>query len=282
MKYIFYGILAVLFALYWFYFKRVKEPPYKFILKFGKPGAFKTTDMCYNAIKYQLQGWNVYCNVPIQVDGVRYYKTENFGDFWVEDNSVIMIDELNLQFDNRSFATLKKSVIRYTRLYRHNRVIIIGYSQAGDIDAKLKRICNEVWIMKKLSPVLSYQRQISKAIILSNNSAEGDVENDLVDNMMYVPWTSPGAIKIIYMEPYFKYHDSYSRPEGIKLMPFKTIFNDDQQEFRKKVNKKLVEQALERAYAQRKNKGKKEPLAQKRKKKKRKLSKKSFLVKRSS
>lgn len=196
--------------------------PYHFILKFGKPGCGKTTDMCKQAIKYLKKGWHVYCNVPIQVDGVRYFKTEDFGD-WTDDHSLILVDELNLYFDNRNFKNFSKKALEYTRLYRHNRVIVIGYSQTFDCDKKMRDIRDVMYLMFKVGRMSCISRKIRKVLTIRQANESADADSQVVDNLEFYHWWQKGRIEYTFIPKYAKYHDTYSRPDDISYLHYQTI-----------------------------------------------------------
>ena len=216
-----FGSLFFSFCIYLILTKNMVSP-YHFIIKFGKPGCGKTTDMCRQAIKYLKKGWNVYCNVPIQVPGVRYFNTKDFGD-WTDDNSLILMDELNLFFDNRDFKNFSKKALEYTRLYRHNKCTIIGYSQTFDCDKKMRDIADTMYLMFKVGRCTCISRKIKKVLTIRQADNSPDADSQVVDNLEFYHFWQRGAFDIMFIPRWAKYHDTYSRPDNINYLKYTTI-----------------------------------------------------------
>lgn len=222
------GIVFFVFIRYWVYpsIKYPNSDKYKFTLIWGKPGSFKTTDICRRAIDGIKEGWKVYCNVRIQVDGVEYFDSSEFGKWTPVDDALILFDEGNLMFDNRNFKNLNQKIVQYTRLYRHNKVWIVMYSQSNDLDKKFRSIANDCYMYTKISPVLCLQRRIKKSMYLKDPNLTADSDSQVVDALEYYTFLE-GGYKFVDMEPYFKYHDSFSRPTDIDYIQSETIINDN-------------------------------------------------------
>lgn len=193
--------------------------PYHFVIKFGKPGCGKTTDMAKTAKYYLKKGYHVYSNVELQIDGVRFYDTKNFG-MWTDPNSVILLDEVNLWFDNRSFKNTSKQAVDYTRLFRHNKTIIICYSQTFDMEKKFRDIADEMWLMYKFARVFTYSKKIKKVLTIRQAQYSQDADSQVVDNLEFYSILTPGSRKLTFNPPYFKYFDSFSKPVETLPLPY--------------------------------------------------------------
>lgn len=210
--------LCVIFSLYLFLTRKFVSP-YHFVIKFGKPGCGKTTDMRKTAKYYLKKGYHVYSNVELLIDGVRLYDTKNFG-MWTDENSVILLDEVNLWFDNRSFKNTSKQAVDYTRLFRHNKTIIICYSQTFDMEKKFRDIADEMWLMYKFARVFTYSKKIKKVLTIRQAQYSQDADSQVVDNLEFYSIFSPGSRKLTFNPPYFKYFDSFSKPVSTLPLPY--------------------------------------------------------------
>lgn len=210
--------LCFIFSLYLFLTRKFVSP-YHFVIKFGKPGCGKTTDMAKTAKYYLKKGYHVYSNVELLIPGVRFYDTKNFG-MWTDENSVILLDEVNLWFDNRSFKNTSKQAVDYTRLFRHNKTIIICYSQTFDMEKKFRDIADEMWLMYKFARVFTYSKKIKKVLTIRQAQYSQDADSQVVDNLEFYPFFSPGSRRLTFNPPYFKYFDSFSKPVSTLPLPY--------------------------------------------------------------
>lgn len=210
--------LCVIFSLYLFLTRKFVSP-YHFVIKFGKPGCGKTTDMAKTAKYYLKKGYHVYSNVELLIPGVRFYDTKNFG-MWTDENSVILLDEVNLWFDNRSFKNTSKQAVDYTRLFRHNKTIIICYSQTFDMEKKFRDIADEMWLMYKFARVFTYSKKIKKVLTIRQAQYSQDADSQVVDNLEFYSFFSPGSRRLTFNPPYFKYFDSFSKPVATLPLPY--------------------------------------------------------------
>ena len=89
--------------------------PYKLIMVFGKKGSGKTTLMVKLSIKYIRKKRPVYCNVP-GIPGTYYFDTDIIGIAAFPPESVIMVDEVGMVWDNRNFKNFSNEVRYYFKL----------------------------------------------------------------------------------------------------------------------------------------------------------------------
>lgn len=127
-------VMAAITAFIAYHLIRYRNP-YKLYMVFGKKGSGKSTLMVKLAIKYRKKGFNVYCNTLIP--GTYYIDTEDIGLVDIPPNSVLMIDEVGMIWDNRDFKNFKNYIRDYFKLQRHYRHVVYLFSQSFDIDKKL-------------------------------------------------------------------------------------------------------------------------------------------------
>ena len=81
-------------------------------LYFGLPGCGKTTLLTKFALqaikgkKYE----NVYCNIPLNIDGIIKITSEDLGKYQLE-NGLIIFDESTIEFDSRQFNKRSKNIL---------------------------------------------------------------------------------------------------------------------------------------------------------------------------
>lgn len=174
----------------------------------GKKGAGKTTLLTKFAIKYLKKGYRVFSNV--EIFGCYKLNPDDIGFYQFPPNSVILIDEVSLIWDNRNFKNFKPEVARYFRLLRHYRNICFCFSQNFDIDKKLRDLCDQLYLCTNIFGFLSVARKIRKSPTLhqpsrdqqTGSSQEGFITEDFT---FYPPtdwiWT--------YIPRYIKFFNSF-------------------------------------------------------------------------
>lgn len=124
----------------------------------GPPGAGKTSFLCWLSLKYNSLSSDVMSNVAIKKT-FDFSWSRDFGNFLIQD-SVILIDEAALErgLNNREYSTnFAKSNFRKLeclKLHRHFCNEIFLFSQADDADNKVRELCQNFYLVKKLFPWL--------------------------------------------------------------------------------------------------------------------------------
>lgn len=121
------------------YFYKVSlnyKNPYKLIMIFGKKGSGKNTLLTKWSIKYNRMGYHVYSDSEI----FNTYKlnTDWIGKYDFPKNSVLLIQEAGMTWDNRNFKSFPEEVRDFFKLQRHKGVIVVLASQSFDVDKKLR------------------------------------------------------------------------------------------------------------------------------------------------
>ena len=195
-------IIVFLIILYIYLYKKQKHGNI-FNTYFGVPGSGKTTFAAKISQNYLKQGIKVYSNVPIK-DTFAFEKTD-LGKFDMS-NSLIIYDEVGIDFNNRNFKNnLTPEMLYLFKYHRHYNIDIVIFSQSyRDMDLKLRDLSTKYFLMKKsIIPFLFTSRQIKKYIGINKEQQQID---DLYD---FVPF----SLKYTYGPRYWKYFDSYERKE---------------------------------------------------------------------
>lgn len=180
---------------------------------FGVPGCGKTTRLVKTGLKevkrLKKRYDNVYtinfrCSGCIEIswDDLANYK------FY---NSLILIDEITLNADNRKFKDFSNEHRDFFILHRHLGCDIIWSTQNFDkVDLKIRDLTQELWYMSK--SVVPFLRQFTtaKRIYRQININEHTSELTLGYRFCnFIEGLFVSNFQIIYRKPLYKYFDSY-------------------------------------------------------------------------
>lgn len=189
--------------------------PYKLIMVFGKKGAGKSTLQMKLALQYIKKGWKVYCTT--RIPGCYYVPSDLIGKVEFEPNSVLLIDEVGMIYDSRKYSTFSDEVRDWFKLQRHRKVKVYLFSQAFDVDKKIRDLVDSMYLINNVARVFSYAKKIDRRITITKAS---DVNGStLADELFFESfllfWC--GSRLLTYIPKYAKYFDSY---ECIKLKDY--------------------------------------------------------------
>lgn len=91
-------IILIILFIFWFFYN---PQPYYTEIRFGKKGSGKTCDIARESLKAQKRGKKVYSN--IEIPGNYVFNPLDMKDFTFEPNSLVLIDEVGLIWNNRDF-----------------------------------------------------------------------------------------------------------------------------------------------------------------------------------
>ena len=220
----FIDIFLVFFIVFFGYHFYKFRNPYKLVMYVGKKGSGKSTMIMKIVCQCRRKGIPVYSN--ISMPGAYIFNAKNLGKFSIPPRSVICIDEASLLWDNRNFKSFSddlKSYFRYQRQYRHT---VYLFSQAFDIDLKLRNLTDELYIIHNLFNCFSISRRVEKRIDVLSAHDDGVGESRIVDDLRYSPiWMAPfGGMHITYLPKYTRYFKSFDPPvlpdQGYDYVPF--------------------------------------------------------------
>lgn len=200
-------LLVVLFVLTSLFFLVKFRNPYKLYMVFGKKGSGKSTYLTMLSIKYAKKGRPVYStlNVPYA------YKLDidDIGHKSFPENSVLLIDEVGMIWDNRNFKNFKPEVRDYFKLQRHYKHTVYLFSQSFDIDLKLRTLTDKMFLLVNPFGWFSYIRTITRSIKVTeaNSQAESRIADQL--HMSGPLGLLTGSSKLMFIPRYAKYFDSF-------------------------------------------------------------------------
>lgn len=185
--------------------------PYRLYMVFGKKGSGKTTLITKLAFKHLKRGWKVYSTVP--TPGAYLFDAKDIGKIMFDCDSVVFCDEGGILFDNRNFKAFREDTRNWFKYQRHYRVKVYVFSQAFDIDVKLRNLTDFMYLTNCYFNVISVARRVQRKIVIVHPNAQG--ESRIADDMEFTPWfLAPfGGLIITWIPNWIKYFDSFDAPE---------------------------------------------------------------------
>lgn len=187
--------------------------PWKLYLVFGKKGSGKSTYLVKQALKLRKKGFVIYSNMPdLSIPHARYIDPEQLGDYVPESDSVLILDEVGMIYDNRNFKSFKNSTRDFYKLQRHYRVIVFMASQTFDVDKKIRDLTDSMVLQSNFMRVFSLSRPIRRITTLTEPT--GDQESRLTESLKFAPiWDW----KLTFIPRYAKFFDTAIVPDRPKL-----------------------------------------------------------------
>lgn len=155
--------------------------PYKLTMIFGKKGSGKSTTLTRIALDALKAGKAVYANIPLP--GAYLIKESDIGFFDIPPESVLIVDEAGMIWDNRHFKNFKPEVRDWFKLQRHHRVRVYLASQTFDIDKKIRDLCDDMYLVDCRFRLFAYGRRILRKITLTK--PVGDSESRITEELQF-------------------------------------------------------------------------------------------------
>lgn len=182
--------------------------PYKLFIIFGKKGSGKTTYLVKIAYKHLKRGWRVYTNMSeVTMPGVRHIDIQHIGDFVPEANSVLLVDEVSMIWDNRDYKSFRPCVRDFFVLQRHYHVKVYLASQAYNCDKKLRDLTDGMFLHQNFLRVFTLGKRITRKITITESTSEA--ESRIAEDLVICPfwnWT------LTYIPKWARYFDSHAIP----------------------------------------------------------------------
>lgn len=182
---------------------------------FGVPGTGKTTFLASIAVKelkkiqrgkskYNAVYTNFYCKGcnKIEFDDLKKYKLYD---------SLILLDEITLDADNRKFKQFTDDIRDMFILHRHLGLDIIYATQSFElVDLKIRQLTQELWYLSR--SVVPFLNKFTTAKRIYRNISINEYSSELTlgyrfCNLIESFFTS--NYKIRFLPLYYKYFDSY-------------------------------------------------------------------------
>lgn len=203
-------------VLIWHMLTRKYLSPYTFTLVFGKKGVGKSLSMQKDILKHLKRGWKVYADSNTHIKDVVMFDASKIYTYRFPRNSLIVIDEINLLWDNRDFKKFDKNVQDWFREQRKKGIKIIAYSQTFDCDKKLRDLTDTLAIQRKFMRVWTVRRYYVKTPRIISAEEARDTAR-IADDYVKVPLLFRG-VDFTYIPKYIKHYDTNeqktSRPQA--------------------------------------------------------------------
>lgn len=188
---------------------------------FGLPGSGKSTLACKLARQALKEGKSVYSDFSVcAIKGCINFDVSQLGKVTPIPNSLLILDEASIQFNNRNYKSLPLHTISWLKLARHYKVDVVVFSQSfDDMDITIRRLANTLWYIRKCGP-LSMVRRIKRRIGIDKDTKQ------IVDQYEFCKlWTKILCLPLLkqlfmplspwyfLVRPvYYKMFDSWSAP----------------------------------------------------------------------
>lgn len=216
--------------------------PYKLTFIFAKKGGGKTTTLTKIAINHLKNGWNVYTTFP--VPGCYLITYADIGPYEFKDHSVIIIDEVGMVWDNRDFKKFETKVRDWFKLQRHRHCKCYMASQDFDVDKKIRKLCDSMYLLENRGRIWSYGKRIVCTMNIVEATGNAGSESRIVDQLKYDSlfffWC--GSRMLTYIPHWVPYFNSFAAPP-LELKDFPRLPPldlDDNERFSVKLTIKLV------------------------------------------
>ena len=182
---------------------------------FGNPGCGKTTDAIKRAIKSQKKYDHAYVNFEHTYDHAYLADLSDLGDWTFKPNSLILIDEAGIEYNNRAFKALPKKTIAWFKKHRHYRCDCIVYSQSfDDMDVTLRRLAVEYWLLYRIGP-WTLSRRIYKKVGIDKQTSQIIDKYQFASLLWLLVWPLQYVMRdfkyrLTYRPRYYKYFDSWA------------------------------------------------------------------------
>lgn len=187
--------------------------PYTLTLIYGKKGCGKSTIAQKIIWQHWRKGWNVYCNIGDS--RMKYCEEIDASRLWeqqIKEHSLVVIDEVNLLWDNREFKTFPKELGQWFRLQRHYKIKVILFSQTADADKKIRDLTDRVYLCRRFMDVLIYCIPYEKDIVYKEPDKAFDASGfmDIYKKLSFGPF----GCMYCYLPKWIKTHDSFKDIKG--------------------------------------------------------------------
>lgn len=174
----------------------------------GKKGVGKSTVLQKQAYKHYREKWNIYCNIgdttfkkATEIDCTKLWEQD------IKPHSVVLIDEVNLLWDNRDFKKFPQELNRWFRAQRHMKVKVIMFSQTADVDKKIRDLTDRIYLVRRYFQTLiicyPYEKDIDPP-----DPKRMQNGNDFVDTY-HKKNMGPIGCQYTWLPKWVKMHDSF-------------------------------------------------------------------------
>lgn len=176
-------------------------------IMFGKKGAGKSCTLAKLASVALKRGFNVYSTIPLH--GCYLFNGSDFGKFEFEPHSVLLIDEVNLIWDNRNFAKFPQYTQDLFRYQRHFDLTVYLFSQTYDVDKKLRDLADGLFLVNKICKWVTWIQTVDKDFIITKPTDYGG--SDIMFGLSIRPFILSGSRNLVFLPKYWSKIDSFCK-----------------------------------------------------------------------
>lgn len=200
--------------------------PYQLNMVISKPGGGKST-MCVKLAHYYMKrGHHVFSTEKIEVPildpktrkkiivETTPIKVNQLYRYQFPPDSVILVDEMGVHFHNRQFKNFDKRNVAFFKRYRHDKLIIWGFSQSFDVDLTIRNLVSQFWVLEKYARVFAVARRLimKPVVVHPTGDAPSSIQDDFVEDPKLLRPVL-GGMKVTFIPHWVKSFDSYEIPE---------------------------------------------------------------------
>lgn len=216
LKYLFFiSLISLVILLIW---SKFYDNPYKLLLLIGRKGSGKTTLSVKIAQNFIKKGWAVFSDSPI----FNCYKLDVnwLGRYDFPENSLIIVDEGGIAFDNRKYSSFSDELRNFFVLQRHKKVYVIILSQAFNVDKKLRDLTDGIYIVVNYFNIFTMAKKVHKGIGLSQDADGCGAIGETYS------WELPLNWMFVFIPRWIKFFDSFIAPSFPKVKKVKYQFSN--------------------------------------------------------
>lgn len=171
----------------------------------GNKGVGKSTVLAYFADGFRKAGRNVYCN--FEIGGCEYFDSKQFGKVKFPRGSVIIMDEIALEFNARLFKNFDMKITKFLKKQRHHGNMVIVASQTfNDTDKNFRDSADMVYYLTKYGQFTIARQIVNKLVLVpSQNGNSGYMGFDLY----FAGLLQKNALIILYRPFYYHLFNSW-------------------------------------------------------------------------
>lgn len=161
---------------------------------------------------------HVVTNLEVDIKNVNIDDFRGLGDAYTyPPYTLVLIDEASIVFNNRNTLNMSQKKIEYFKKSRHDKHDIYLFSQSwDDVDITLRRLCSELWHLRKLGP-FTIARKVEKIVDVPTGSDEDDTK-EIKDGYRLVPlWHLlffERVLRVWFRPKYYRFFDSFANDDS--------------------------------------------------------------------